>query len=380
MHATEAPEATVVGSPGNGGGAVVVRWPAGTPETATFYSYWLRLYADESELYRGVAERWMDGANFGRNLDDDDTSIVEAGITADGALVVVWSDGQRRAITLDWLRWMAVAADPVLRIQRIPWDGSDRFEFSDFARLLSDDTYLIGFLERFLAYGLAFVSGAPRHKRAVVELANRLGTLEPSHLGETFDVLFHHSPDHIGETADAIPLHIDFAYKQTPPRIQMLHAFRQVDSGGENVFVDALRVLAELDPADSQWLRTTPLWFVAESETVHFRGLHPILAYGYDGELVGVHYNEYKIVFPANADPAVHRAFRRFQRLIVRSDLQQAVVIPQDGIVVLDNRRTLHGRRAFAGRDRHLIGCFVIDDDLRSRYRTLVAQRSGERP
>lgn len=348
-----------------------------SPRSLRFYSYWLRLYSGDSDLYRGVADRWTDGANFhARTLDADESRVIEAGIP-DGAdqLEVLWDDGQRRLFSLDWLWRAALEPDPVKRVQRVAWDAMTRFESFDYRRLVEDDDVLLGFLESFLAYGLAFVEGAPRRSRAIVDLANRIGTLEPSHLGETFEVILRARPDHIGETQDAIPLHIDLVYKQTPPRIQMLHALHQVAEGGENVFVDALRVLAELDGTDALHLRTTPVWFVADSEVVHFRGLHPILAYDADGKLTGVHYNEYKIVFPADASPEVYRAFRRFQRLISRSDLQQPVRLAEDGIVVLDNRRILHGRRVFTGRERHLIGCFVFDDDLRSRYRTLVARR-----
>jgi gamma-butyrobetaine dioxygenase len=312
-----------------------------------------------------------------RDFAADESGLMEAVVSSGGdQLEVVWTDGLRRAFPLDWLRRTARGPDPVKQVRRVPWDANARFEPVDYDAVLADDDELYRFLEDFLAYGLAFVTGAPRDRNALVALANRIGTLEPSHLGETFEILVRPDPEHIGGTADAIPLHIDLVYKQTPPRIQMLHALRQVETGGENIFVDALRVVDELDHQDVELLRTTPVWFVAESETVHFRAFHPILTYERDGELAGIHYNEYKVVFPVESGPEVYRAFRRVQGIISQPDLQQAVLLPQDEIVVLDNRRTLHGRRAFSGHERHLVGCFVFDDDLRSRYRTLAARRT----
>ena len=49
-------------------------------------------------------------------------------------------------------------------------------------------------------------------------------------------------------------------------------------------------------------------------------------------------------------------------------------LVPQDGIVIFDNRRVLHGRRPITDPRRHVIGCFLDDDDLRSTYRLLVEQ------
>jgi alpha-ketoglutarate-dependent taurine dioxygenase len=52
-------------------------------------------------------------------------------------------------------------------------------------------------------------------------------------------------------------------------------------------------------------------------------------------------------------------------------------LIPQDGIVMFDNRRVLHGRRPVEDARRHVIGCFIDDDDLRSSYRLLRERSNG---
>jgi len=40
-------------------------------------------------------------------------------------------------------------------------------------------------------------------------------------------------------------------------------------------------------------------------------------------------------------------------------------------MALFHNTRTLHGRRAFAAGARDVVGCFVSEDDLLSRFRTL---------
>jgi hypothetical protein len=181
----------------------------------------------------------------------------------------------------------------------------------------------------------------------------------------------------ISHHARAERLAWEVAAKQHPPELQLLHALTQIDHGGENEFVDAPHIITKLDPADLQLLRDIPVDFVARSETVHFRGRHPILTFDRQDRFVGVHYNEYKIELPPETPNAYYGAFRRFQALIKRPENVCVILLPQDSMVLLHNRRTLHGRRAFGPGPRHYEGCFLSDDDLRSTYRTLVRDRAG---
>ena len=199
--------------------AVDVTWTDRTPPTLRYYSYWLRLYSDPRDLYGGVSQQWTDGANFANDLPETAGDIVRADISVDGRLVVTWSDGLQRSFPLTQLR-SAAAPDAACEIDRLLWDGDSEFASWAYEQLMTDDDHLVAFVRSFLATGLAFIHDARRHPRAVVDMANRLGTLEPSHLGETFTVYFQPSPGHIGETTDAIPLHIDLVYKQTPPQFR----------------------------------------------------------------------------------------------------------------------------------------------------------------
>jgi gamma-butyrobetaine dioxygenase len=343
-----------------------------------FQSFWLKIYSSKSDMYEDVAARWTDGANFHpRNFQPCDVPIVRAELADEGqALTVVWSNGDRCVFGARWLWEQAFLTDPVDLIEPIVWDSHSTFPEFDYDQIMDacDDESLRQLLYGFFSYGLVFIRNTPKRPRQILTVAERLSTLQQSHLGEVFTV--RPTPAaiesiHIGETSDEIPLHIDLVYKQRPPDIQLLHVLQQIDDGGANIFVDSFQILRQLDPADVALLRDVSVYFVARSETVHFRGLHPILAFEANNRFIGVHYNEYKIVFPVNTPKAYFSAFRAFRDLIRREENTHAIVLPVDTIAMFDNRRTLHGRRAFHSTKRHYEGCFISQDDMKSRYRVL---------
>ena len=83
---------------------------------------------------------------------------------------------------------------------------------------------------------------------------------------------------------------------------------------------------------------------------------------------------------PELADlPGFYRAYRHFTRLLF--DPANAVVFklaPGD-LLLLDNRRVLHGRKAFDGAgERWLQGCYADKDGLRSTHAALMRETMPE--
>jgi alpha-ketoglutarate-dependent taurine dioxygenase len=343
-----------------------------------FQAYWLRLLAAGPGRYAGVAGRWTDGANF--HPDDDALGgdrIAGAEVDDDGAgLRVAWAGGGADRFSAGDLWRHAFEADPAEAVEPEPWDAGTAFPSFEHARVMDDDDALLELLRFFLRRGLAYLHGVPRREKEIERVAARLSTVQRSHLGDTFTLLWREDSRHLGETPDRIPLHIDMVYKQVPPDLQMLHVLEEAEEGGENVFVDAFHLLSRMDPADVRLLREVPVWFVAESEAVHFRGLHPIVAFDARGRFRGMHYNEYKMVFPVDAPAGLYQAFLRLRRLAADPANAQVARLPRDSIALFHNLRTLHARLGFRGTRRHLEGCYLSEDDLKSRYRTL-AGRTG---
>jgi alpha-ketoglutarate-dependent taurine dioxygenase len=151
-----------------------------------------------------------------------------------------------------------------------------------------------------LRFGIGFIASVPPHEDGTRAVANRLSTIDRTHLGDLFRLREKAGAIHIGEMSVDIPLHTDMVYKQRVPELQMLHALEAADTGGENVFVDSMALLPDMSEPDIALLRDNPVWFVAQSDTVSFRGLHPVLAFDARRRFRGVHFNEYKLVLPVH--------------------------------------------------------------------------------
>lgn len=361
------------------GRRVEVAWEGG--DCTELWSYWLRVQGAEAGLFEGTAAAWTDGANFHpqQEVASGRERIVRAAVTDGGeGLLVAWSDGREHRFEAAELR-AAIDGDPAERVEKVPWTGERDWPAWDYEAIAGGDQpdELRDFLEHYLRYGVVFLEGAPRDELALQRLAGAIARVEPSHLGDRFHLRLRPDPKHIGEVRAGIPMHIDLVYRQRPPAIQALHALEQIGAGGENELVDAYALVGQLDPADVHLLATTPVEFVARSSAVHFRGRHPILQFRADGTFVGTAYNQYKIVFPLDAAEDFYLAFERFRALMHDPRNVSAFLIPQDGIVMFDNRRVLHGRRPFGDARRHVIGCFLDDDDLRSNYRLLCERRDA---
>lgn len=339
------------------------------------WSDWLRIASTPAGLYEETSRHWTDGANFHpqESREIDRLRVIDAAIDG-GALQVRWADGHLSSLPIAELM-ARIDEDPVGRVTRRPWASSENWKTYSLDAL-DDEEVQRQLLERFLVDGVVFISDVPKTDQAIVDVAGVLGRVEPSHLGDVFTIHRRERSQHIGEEMGEIPLHIDLVYRQRPPEVQILHALRQIESGGENVFVDIERVALELDSEVLQWLFAVHLDFVAASEQVHFRGRHRVLSIADDGQLQ-VAYNQYKVRFPIDTAQQYYDAFERFRRMIHDPGVNVTFRLPEDHIVVFDNRRVLHGRLAFSDPRRHVKGCFVSGDDLRSRFRMLEPDHAG---
>ena len=62
-----------------------------------------------------------------------------------------------------------------------------------------------------------------------------------------------------------------------------------------------------------------------------------------------------------------YAAYRRFVEVLARPDHAVEITLRPGELVAFDNRRVLHGRRAFLSTaPRHLQGCYVDMDAIRS--------------
>jgi gamma-butyrobetaine dioxygenase len=242
--------------------------------------------------------------------------------------------------------------------------------------------------------GIARVHGCPTAEPlAVTALARTLAPVMPTIYGESFEVSVQQQPINVAYTSGGLALHQDLAYYESPPGLQLLlcREFSASAQGGESTFACALSAAEALRaeaPAAFDTLRTVPTTFqkvhYARAAPAHIVTARPIITTsGQDGSgpVTAVFWAppfEGPLRVPLRQVAPYYAAYRAFAALLgeveggARPGLLQFRLAPGEA-VVFNQRRVLHGRRAFHGQAmrRVLQGCYIHADEWVSRLRSL---------
>ena len=167
------------------------------------------------------------------------------------------------------------------------------------------------------------------------------------------------------------PVHTDLNYRESSPGIQLLHCLASDAEGGESTFVDgfcAAEVLRRESPENFGTLCEVPIPFLVKDGAGFQYHKIPTICVDEAGQLVEVHFNERTrgpLELPAAEMARVYRALAHFQEIACRPDLCVEVKMKAGDMVAFNNRRILHGRKAFDPRTgmRHLEGAYVDYDE-----------------
>lgn len=287
-----------------------------------------------------------------RRGDDEHRCLIPAAAWGD----VRTADGS----TKDWMvRWdqarMAAAADAFVEHGSSDWD--DRT-----ARAVD-------------RYGLAVLSGVPTDPGTVLAVASALGFVRVTNYGDLFDVRNEPQPENLAYTSVGLPLHTDNPYREPCPTVQLLHCLQPADEGGGPVLVDGFEAAERLrveDPRAFTTLTTTMVRFRFHGGEVDLQAKRTVIELGADGRPTAVNVNHRSMEAPAPG-PGVdefYRAYLRFHHLLAEPGMAFELTLAAGELIVFDNRRVLHARTAFdTSSPRHLQGCYIDIDALRSRAR-----------
>lgn len=253
-------------------------------------------------------------------------------------------------------------------------------------------------------WGLVIIRGVPQTESAVEQVASRLGHLQATFYGPTWDVVSKPQAENVAYTNEFLCLHQDLMYLNEPPRIQILHCLENGCEGGDSLFSDGLRAAHDLrlnHESHYHTLATSPVDFHYAKGGHYWHNHHQTIKTTssrrdkvMDTAPLSVRWSP---PFQAPFWTALQRGkntspFDRRAGFLVEK-WQEAAKVFRDSIedpanmvqfrlqpgdcVVFDNWRVLHGRRAFdtgSGR-RHLRGTYVEDQALNSTW--LRLQQEG---
>ncbi|MEA3251321.1 MAG: TauD/TfdA family dioxygenase [Pseudomonadota bacterium] len=301
----------------------------------------------------------------------------------DGILRVAWTDGHLGHYDPVWLYQRRLEEAGTQRTQalpaRRPWARDfrpTRVRHADFLDRPGEREWL----EALLRDGLVLLEEGPLADEEVSRLAARIGPMRATNFGARFDVRSKPNPNNAAYTAIGLALHSDLPNWRQPPDIQLLYCLQNEAEGGESIFADGFAVaeaLRDADPEAFRVLAETPIDFRFQDEEHDIAVRAPVIQLDAEGNPLEVRFNNWirdTLRLPLDKVEAWYAAYQRFWQLLHDPQHQIEFTLEPGQMIAFDNRRVLHGRRAFDPNTgtRHLQGTYLDLDLLESRLRVLA--------
>ena len=310
-------------------------------------------------------------------------------------LFINWShDGSSTRHDLSLLRNACLSGEPRRKrlLQPLLWQAVDakRFHWFDAADLERPSDRL-EILMHLCDYGIVLVKGLSSEPGTLETIATHFGPVRQTHFGGLFDIRSRPQDrlgtgQGVGATAcNSQSPHTDEGWRHGPPGINLFHCLKSHPGGeGVSIFVDGIGAAEALrisHPEAFKLLTTVPLLFVAErNPEERFRSRARAIALDSDGRIRGIRITDRTL--PAldleldMIEPA-YRAIRQFYQILLSTERTFEHLLFPGELVVFDNHRVLHGRRAFdpAAGERWLQQLSVDREEFQSQFR-LLAEKS----
>ncbi len=317
---------------------------------------------------------------------------IETARVSAGELIVEWRQGRGETRhQLAALRDFNGASTETHRSchQPITWLTRDALNFQYFdAADIEDPARRLDLFVQLRDYGIALVSGLPAEPGTLESVAKHFGPVRRTHFGELFDIRSRPedqdgSGQNIGATAaNSQAPHSDETWRHSPPGISLFHCLLAHPGGeGASIFVDgigAAQALKQQNPESFKLLASTPLLFNAERNAQErFSARATVIAIDSDDQIRGIRITDRTLPpldLPIALIEPAYRALNEFYRLLLSPQRCFECLLKPGQMIVFDNHRVLHGRRAFdplAG-ERWLQQLSVDREEFQNRLRQLA--------
>ena len=241
------------------------------------------------------------------------------------------------------------------------------------------DEVKAAWLRPFLELGFVIFSGVPTESKTVLKVGSAFGFVRDTNFGAHFDVRSVPDANDLAYTALFLDAHTDNPYRSPVPGVQLLHCLANETTGGLSTLVDgfaAAEALRSQDPAAFKILTHTPVRFrFRDTDTELVRSSSLIEVDG-TGGLQAINFSPRLDFVPLLAPQeltAYFKARKAFDQMLRSPKYEIRFLLNSGDLMMMDNRRLLHGRTAFDPREglRHLQGCYIDVDGPRSVFRVL---------
>ena len=270
----------------------------------------------------------------------------------------------------------------------------------------------VDLLRKLRRFGFAVVTGCGVLPGTVLQIAHRLGYVRCTNYGKLFNVVAQPAgtgPGNLAYTAAGLSLHTDNPYRDPAPGIQLLHCIQPAAEGGESLVADGFAIAEALRGREPRAFaalvsRAQRFRYVDDnaSPPVDLSTERPQIELDVDGRVSGMYVpsrprvtdccldaphtlppHAHSLPFPRSfynnrsAAPTAHHAPEEIERLYAATAAFGSMAnspefafkfrLNAGDVLIIDNKRTLHGRTAYAaGAGRFLQGCYIDADQPRS--------------
>ena len=278
----------------------------------------------------------------------------------------------------DPLQWALKSTDEVPKIS--------------YEEIMESDAGVFKWTDNLSKHGLCLVKNVPTIEETIQTVASRICPTIETLYGRTFDVRVEKKAINIAYTSTALEPHMDLAYYESPPGIQMLHCleFSENIVGGESTFLDTFVLANEfkrLYPEAFETFCRVPATFqkshVEREHPAQMFFQRPHISTNHDGDVNAVFWSppfEGPLKVSTKDVEAYYDAYDKFKYDLVDNEEYQhkwklQFRLEPGDMISFNQRRMLHGRNGWKdpvdGGARHLQGTYLNIDDFLNRHRYL---------
>jgi len=244
--------------------------------------------------------------------------------------------------------------------------------------IIGDRLHLKDFLASVITYGFACLKGLPTEQERLLEVVQWFGYVRQTNYGKVFNVKSVPNPNNLAFTAMGLPPHTDNPYRDPVPTLQLLHCLKADAEGGESILIDGFKLASDLKRESPDYHKL----LANEVVTYKFQDAHnclehktTVIGVGPDDNYQYVRFNN-RSIQPFTFDEVTmlnyYSAYQAFERKMQEHKYILEFKLSAGDLIVFDNERILHGRKAYTlTGERHLQRCYADRDGLYSRWRVL---------
>ena len=304
----------------------------------------------------------------------------------DGKLIVEFSpDGHRSEFDPGWLYRNCYCLnrqyDDRSETSKLLWRGDSfsetlpRHAYPDYCEQARSK---LAALQAVRDYGFVLLDAVPCEPGQILKVIETFGFVRETNYGPLFEVRTRVDPNNLAYTNLGLGCHLDNPYRDPVPGLQLLHCLESSTEGGETILQDgfmAATILRQENPGHFATLSHNWINFRFRDDSADLQSRVPLIEVNDRNEVIKVRFNNRSIDTIKLAPDQIQQfysAYRHYAEILERAELQVVFKLQPGELLLFDNTRVLHARKAYsASGSRHLQGAYSDLDGLYSSLRIL---------